>query len=164
MKGRHSKYLHESIKKEGVNVRAPYQVLILPYYKGEKGIEYAIFHRSDADYWQGIAGGGEDGETVIESAIREAWEEAGIPKNSLYMRLDTVTSMPTEGFADSFHWDKNIYVINENCYGVNVIDKQLKLSYEHTEYKWVKYNDASSCLKWDGNKTALYELNKRLLK
>ncbi|NNU78132.1 NUDIX domain-containing protein [Clostridium estertheticum] len=145
-------------------MRAPYQVLIFPYYKGDKGIEYAIFHRTDADYWQGIAGGGEDGETVIESAIRESWEEAGVPKNSLYMKLDTVTSMPTEGFADNLHWDKNVYVINENCYGVGVLDKQLKLSHEHTEYKWVNYTEAISHLKWDGNKTALYELNKRLIR
>ncbi|MCB2341083.1 NUDIX hydrolase [Clostridium estertheticum] len=132
-------------------MRAPYQVLVFTYYISNKGIEYAIFHRSDADYWQGIAGGGEDGETVI-------------PNNSLYMKLDTVTSMPTEGFEDRVHWDENIYVINENCYGVNVIDKQLKLSHEHTEYKWVNYKNAISCLKWDGNKTALYELNKRLIK
>ena len=57
-------------------MRAPYQVLVFPYYKGDKGIEYAIFNRSDADYdyWQGIAGGGEDGETIIESVQRESWE------------------------------------------------------------------------------------------
>ena len=46
-------------------MRAPYQVLIFPYYRTEKGIEYAIFHRSDADWWQAISGGGEDGETIM---------------------------------------------------------------------------------------------------
>ena len=147
-------------------MRAPYQVLVFPYYKGEKEIEYAIFNRSDADYdyWQGIAGGGEDGETIIESAKREAWEEGGIPKDSRYMKLDTINPIPAEEFADCIYWDENVYVINENCYGVEIINKQLKLSHEHTEYKWMNYKDAISCLKWDSNKVALWELNKRLIR
>lgn len=145
-------------------MRAPYQVLVFPYYISDKGIEYAIFRRSDAGFWQAIAGGGEDGETIIESAKREAWEEGGISKDSLYMKLDTVNSIPAEEFAESIHWDKNIYVIPENCFGVEIIDKQLTLSNEHTEYKWMSYADAISYLKWDGNKVALRELNKRLNK
>ena len=48
-------------------MRAPYQVLVFPYYISQKGLEYAIFHRSDADWWQAISGGGEDGEKVIDS-------------------------------------------------------------------------------------------------
>lgn len=46
-------------------MRAPYQVLVFPYYIGSNGIEYAIFRRSDSGWWQAISGGGEDGETVI---------------------------------------------------------------------------------------------------
>lgn len=145
-------------------MRAPYQVLVFPYYKGDEGVEYAIFHRSDADWWQAIAGGGEDGETIIESAMREAWEEGGIPKDSPYMKLDTISSIPAEEFAASVHWGENVYVISENCFGVEVADKQLKLSREHTEYKWLNYQDAISLLKWDGNKVALWELDKRLSK
>ncbi|MED2150943.1 NUDIX pyrophosphatase, partial [Bacillus thuringiensis] len=49
-------------------MRAPYQVLIFPYIKTVDSIQYAIFNRSDYGYWQGIAGGGEDGEIPIESA------------------------------------------------------------------------------------------------
>jgi dATP pyrophosphohydrolase len=145
-------------------MRAPYQVLVFPYHINDKGIEYAIFHRSDADWWQAISGGGEDGETAIESAKREAWEEAGISNDSLYTKLDTINSIPASEFKDSIYWDENVYVIPENCYGVEIEDNQLKLSHEHTEYKWVSYNDASSYLKWDGNKVALWELNKRLSK
>ncbi|WP_130807189.1 NUDIX hydrolase [Senegalia massiliensis] len=143
-------------------MRAPYQILVFPYHINDKHIEYAIFHRSDADWWQAVAGGGEYGETLIESAKREAWEEAGVSKNSLYIKLDTVNSVPAEEFKDYIYWDENIYVVPEHCYGVEIIDKKLKLSHEHIEYKWMSYNDAISCLKWDGNKVALWELNKRL--
>ena len=56
--------------------RAPFQVLVYPYRKTrEDGLEYALLKRSDAGYWQGIAGGGEDNETLLEAARREAYEE-----------------------------------------------------------------------------------------
>ena len=58
--------------------RAPFQVLVLPFRKTAKGLyEFAVFRRSDAGYWQAIAGGGEMGETSREAAIRESQEEAG---------------------------------------------------------------------------------------
>ncbi|WP_291570684.1 NUDIX hydrolase [Clostridium sp. UBA4548] len=145
-------------------MRAPYQVLVFPYYISANGIEYAIFRRSDANWWQAISGGGEDGETVSEAAKREAWEEGGISKESQYLKLDTVSSIPAEQFKDSVNWDKSIYVIPEYCYGVRVIDKHLTLSKEHTEYKWMTYEEAILYVKWDGNKVALWELNKRLIK
>ena len=145
-------------------MRAPYQVLVFPYYINDKGIEYAIFRRSDDKCWQAISGGGEDGETVIESAKREAFEEAEISLDSNFLKLDTVNSIPAEEFADSIYWGEDVYVIPENCYGVEITDKQLKISYEHTEYKWMSYAEAISYLKWDGNKVALRELNKRLNK
>ncbi|MGH0795854.1 NUDIX domain-containing protein, partial [Bacillus mycoides] len=69
-------------------MRAPYQVLIFPYIKTDDSIQYAIFNRSDYGYWQGIAGGGEDGEAPIESAKREAFEEAGIIRECPYIKLD----------------------------------------------------------------------------
>ncbi len=64
--------------------RAPCQVLVLPYYRTDKATEYAIFRRTDAGYWQGIAGGGEDEETPLPAAKREAQEETSIPAASLY--------------------------------------------------------------------------------
>ena len=36
------------------------------------------------------------------------------------------------------------------------------LSSEHKEYRWVKYDEAMRLLKYDSNKTALWELNERL--
>ena len=39
--------------------RAPFQVLVLPYRRGDDGAyEFALFRRADASLWQGIAGGG----------------------------------------------------------------------------------------------------------
>ena len=40
----------------------------------------------------------------------------------------------------------------------------LELSQEHTEYEWVDYKTALKRLRYDSNKTALWELNERLTK
>lgn len=54
--------------------RAKYQVLVIPYIIKNESIKYAVYHRSDMEIWQFIAGGGEDGETPLQSAKREAYE------------------------------------------------------------------------------------------
>lgn len=58
-------------------MRAPYQVLIFLYKKVDEEFLYAIFKREDLSFWQAIAGGGEEGETLIETAKRETFEETG---------------------------------------------------------------------------------------
>jgi dATP pyrophosphohydrolase len=35
-------------------------------------------------------------------------------------------------------------------------------SREHTSYRWLSYDEAARLLRWDSNKTALWELNERL--
>src|SRR5215216_3724181 len=65
--------------------RAPFQVLVLPFRIVDTStFEYALFKRSDEPYWQGIAGGGEDAETPLAAARREAFEEAQIPPSTTF--------------------------------------------------------------------------------
>lgn len=143
--------------------RAPFQVLVFPYRKvGEDVFEYALLRRSDEGFWQAIAGGGEDGETPLEAARREAYEETGIPSASPFLQLDTVEPVPVTAFKDSYLWGEDVYVIPQYCFGVLVEDGRLRLSREHTAYRWLGYQQAHRLLKYDGNKTALWELDKRL--
>ena len=62
--------------------RKPENIHVYLYRKNANNeIEYAIFQRSDnAECWQGISGGVEDGETPKQAASREAFEEAGCPQ------------------------------------------------------------------------------------
>ncbi|PFZ65918.1 NUDIX hydrolase [Bacillus wiedmannii] len=145
-------------------MRAPYQVLIFPYIITDESIQYAIFNRSDYGYWQGIAGGGEDGESPIESAKREAFEEADILREYPYIKLDSVSSLSVEDVVGEFLLGEDVYVIKEFSFGVKVPTKNISLSKEHSNYKWLSFEEAVTLLKWDSNKTALWELNKRLLK
>ncbi|MCK4250238.1 NUDIX domain-containing protein [candidate division WOR-3 bacterium] len=145
--------------------RAPFQVLIFPYIKDKQGlIEYAIFRRSDGNYWQAIAGGGEEGETPEEAAKREIQEEAGIPKDCDITALDSKAYIPVIGVTGEYTWGDDVFVIPEYTFGAEVENRQLKLSKEHRKYQWVNYEEAMKMLKWDSNKNALWELNERLIR
>ncbi len=118
--------------------------------------------RSDDGWWQAIAGGGEDDETPLDAARRETCEEAGIPPTAELIQLDTVEPVPVAEFRNSQIWGENVYVIPQYCYGVNAQDFQIVISGEHAEYRWLPYAEARDLIKFEGNKTALWELNQRL--
>ncbi len=146
--------------------RAPFQVLVFPYRIIPNGdILYVVFKResSTGGYWQGIAGGGEDGESPLQTAKREVYEEAGIQPDSEFIRLDSMAMIPVVDVC-GFKWGKDVLVIPQYCFGVKVEDDQLQLSNEHTEYKWMDYDGASKVLHWENNKNALWELDYRIRK
>lgn len=144
--------------------RAPFNVLVIPYRRaGDGEVEYALLQRSDNGFWQGVAGGGENDETPAATARREAHEEAGIDPDSRFLPLDTVAYVPVTEFRDSHLWGEAVYVIPQYCFGVLAPgDGELALSDEHTAYRWLRYEEARRLLAYDGNKTALWELNTRL--
>lgn len=143
-------------------MRAPYQVLVIPYKVIDKTAKYCVLHRADMDQWQFIAGGGEDNETPLEAAKRETLEEGGVKANNL-IELKSLSYIPAEVISEKcrMHWNKDTYVIPEYTFAFECED-EIKLSREHVECAWLTYNEAIQKLKWDSNKTALYELNCRL--
>ena len=145
-------------------MRAPFQILVLPFRKTSSSLEYAILRRSDAKYWQFVAGGGEDEEKPFEAAKRETEEEIGISSDDNFVALDSQNTVPKNNFAAASLWDPELYVIPEYCFAVDVENKEITLSCEHTEIQWVDYDTAQKKLQWDSNKNALWELNERLKK
>ena len=141
-------------------MRAKFQVLIFPYRFKNKTIEFAIFRRSNTDIWQGISGGGENDESKFEAAKRESFEEAKIPKDLNYLLLNSMTMIPAKCF--NFCWGKDVIVIPEYSFGVNINDHKIEISNEHKEYNWVSYKEAIKYLHWDSNKTAIWELFYRI--
>jgi len=53
-------------------------------------------------------------------------------------------------------------MIPEFSYGVEAKSKALKISNEHTEYLWMDAESAMKKLKYDSNKSAIWELDYRL--
>ncbi len=110
-----------------------------------------------------MAGGGKDRETLLETARRETYEETGISVESSFLQLDTVNSIPVTAFTVGDLWGTNVSVILQYTFGVLANNRQIVLSQEHTEYKWLKYEQAHDMLKYDSNKTALWELDRKLM-
>lgn len=142
-------------------MRRPKQVLVFLYKKVNNDYFYCIFLRASGE-WQGVSGGVEDDESLIDTVKREVLEETGISVSNV-MELSSVTSIPVVDVAGDFKFGEDLYVIPEYSFGA-YCDGEIKLSSEHKEYKWVSYDDAIKCLKYDSNKTALWELNERLKK
>lgn len=144
-------------------MRAPFQILAIPYVIKNNLPLYCVFHRSDFDQWQFISGGGEDSETPIQAAKREICEESGITAEKV-IKLTSMCYIPTDIFPKHYlcNWAEDTYVVPEYTFAFNC-EADIKLSNEHTEYIWLTYEEAKARLKWDSNRTALYELNCRLL-
>lgn len=144
-------------------MRAPLQVLVILYKKEKDEILYGIGLRSTRNIWQFVAGGAEDKETPIEAAIRELSEETGINiKEEDLIVLDSKTTIPVVNVTGTYTWGKDVFVIPEYAFAVDATSFQIKLSNEHTEFKWLEYNKAMDILTYDSNKTALWELNEKL--
>jgi dihydroneopterin triphosphate diphosphatase len=143
--------------------RAPFQVIVIPYQINfNEQLQYLVFKRSDLDVWQWIAGGGESNEKPEQTARREAYEEAGIPDDAQLLQLDSIASIPATHFLDHHLWGSNVYVIPEYSFGIEVKNCVIHLSSEHCKCEWLDYEIAQSRLKWESNKTALWELDQRL--
>lgn len=143
-------------------VREPYQILSIPYRIVESTPLFCIIRRTDSSYWQFIAGGGENGETPIEAAKRETMEEIGVMPTNI-QQLECVAYVPAEVIDENRrqHWNKNIVVIPEYAFAFEC-NSEPTLSHEHSEYKWLTYDEARKLLKWDSNKIAMYEIKCRL--
>lgn len=139
-------------------MRKPFQILSIPYRIEENNVLFCVFHRTDSNLWQFIAGGGENEETPLEAVKRETVEEIGVEPLNI-QQLECVAYVPAEVIAESRrqHWDKNTFVIPEYSFAFEC-DSEPALSSEHTEYKWLTYDEARKLLKWDSNKVAMYEI------
>lgn len=144
--------------------RAAYQVLVIPFTLKHDEIKVCLFKRTDMKIWQFIAGGGEEGETPLQSAKREAKEEAQIPMTSKYYSLDTCCSIPAAcfGIRNRKNWGDDCFVVPEYCFAVEVNTNRIDISDEHTVYTWLGIDEAFKELYYDSNKTALFELKERI--
>jgi dATP pyrophosphohydrolase len=147
--------------------RAPFQILVFPYRQTADGrYEYAIFFRLSpryGDFWQGIAGGGEDDETPLQAAVRESFEEGDLSPETPFLPLDSTATIPTPQAASrGLLWGPDVLVVPEYSFGADAQDQLIQISPEHEEYRWVDYETAQQMLRFDSNKNALWELNYRL--
>jgi dATP pyrophosphohydrolase len=143
--------------------RAPFQILVIAFrHDPSDSVQYAVLTRQDSGHGQGVACGGEQGETPGQAAARELAEELGLARPVPLYSLSSTASIPAHHFSDRDTWPDGTYVIPEHTFAADVTAADITLSHEHTAIAWLDYTHASSALHWDSNKTALGELHERI--
>ncbi len=147
-------------------MRQPYTVLVFPFRLTAAGAEFAIFRRSDDSNWQCVSGGVEGDETMSQAARRETAEETGLSNDRLMFKLNMVSGVEKNCFAASSHWPADLYIVPKHFYATRVVeeDSEIQLSDEHREFRWMSYDEAYATLCYDDDRTALWELNTRIVR
>lgn len=130
-----------------MNEQLPIKAQVLVYKRVEQNIFVLCLKRSQIDggFWHILTGTMEMNETLTECIYRETKEEIGID-NILYLSKE----------LNKHIWHKNnlpIWII-EYAMEISNSDKII-LNNEHSEFKWLKQNDALMLLEKDSAKKLL---------
>lgn len=108
-------------------------------------------------HWDFIKGNIEKGETDKETAKRETFEETNINNIKIY-----------DGFHELIEY---YYYINKNkvhktvsYYVAETEQKEVKLSFEHTDFKWLDYNSLLKLITFENSKKLLVKGNNFIMK
>ncbi|HTC86259.1 MAG TPA: NUDIX domain-containing protein [Candidatus Acidoferrum sp.] len=110
-----------------------------------------------AGLWQGVSGRLEDGERVVEGALRELREETGFerPVVEAFFDLD---------FVNQFHYAPLDAVLTAAVFAARVTaDAEPVLSHEHDSARWVGLEAAHAEVVWPGYRDALRRIGENLL-
>ena len=111
---------------------------------------------SKRDLWQSVTGSMEIGENPYETALRELQEETGINKQKSDLIFDDLSHkfMIYSEWIDRY--EESTYSNKEYIFSLKLNDEvSVKLSREHSSYKWVDLNDAIHLVFSWTNKAAL---------
>ena len=99
--------------------------------------------------WQGVAGKIEENETAYQAAIRELKEETGFDPVNIFV-ADHISK-----FYEAHRDRMNLVPV----FGMQVENMEVALSNEHSEFKWLDFEDAYKMLVWNGQKDGISSVN-----
>ena len=127
------------------------------YITTDNGILFLLLKRAKTKMyehlWQGVAGKIEKGEKSWETAKRELLEETGLIPKKMFI-ADHVSK---------FYEAKDDRINFVPVFGIEVNTKEVVLSDEHCDYKWVTIEEALDLLVWTGQKQAIIIVNDMIL-
>ena len=128
------------------------------YSKKDKEVEFLLLKRNKnklyEHLWQGVAGKIEKDEKAWETAVRELKEETGLAPKKMFV-ADHVSR-----FYEKHKDRMNLVPV----FGIEVDSKDVTLSDEHIDYKWIDFEEAFDTLIWNGQKQGLKTVYNMLLK
>ena len=128
------------------------------YFQKAKEVEFLLLKRNKnklyEHLWQGVAGKIEKDEKAWETAVRELKEETGLAPKKMFV-ADHVSR-----FYEKHKDRMNLVPV----FGIEVDSKDVTLSDEHIDYKWLDFEEAFDTLIWDGQKQGLKTVYNMLLK
>jgi len=138
-------------------MRIPIQVLVYPVRRTDREWEFLMLKRikSRGGFWQGVTGAPENGETNIEGAKRELFEETSFRSITL-IQTEVSYIIPMEDrWLDIY--PEGTKEIPEYLFiaKIHQADPPKIDPIEHDEWIWCSYEEAMNLLTWEDNKNAL---------
>lgn len=99
-------------------------------------------------HWDFVKGKMEKNESTHETAIRETKEETGITKFTFLENFE-------EWIEYNFQWKGELVQKKVVFFLAETKTKEVEISHEHLNYKWVNYKDAMEKTTFDNAKTVL---------
>ena len=128
------------------------------YFQKAQEVEFLLLKRNKnklyEHLWQGVAGKIEKDEKAWETAVRELKEETGLAPKKMFV-ADHVSR-----FYEKHKDRMNLVPV----FGIEVDSKDVTLSDEHIDYKWLDFEEAFDTLIWNGQKQGLKTVYNMLLK
>ena len=128
------------------------------YSKKDKEVEFLLLKRNKnklyEHLWQGVAGKIEKDEKAWETAVRELKEETGLAPKKMFV------ANHVSRFYEKHKDSMNLVPV----FGIEVDSKDVTLSDEHIDYKWLDFEEAFDTLIWNGQKQGLKTVYNMLLK
>lgn len=137
-------------------MRQPFQVLVYPVRTAGSRCEVLLLRRSASrgGFWQGVTGGVEEEEGLVEAARRELYEETGLVPFALE-QIDYSYSLTME---DEWRhmYAAGVEEIVEYVF-IALVDGQQEptITWEHDKWQWCSFHQALGLLTWPGNIEAL---------
>ena len=138
----------------GIMPRIDFKLVEVVVFRIRTNPEFLVLRRSDDDeiypgLWQLVSGGIEKDEKAFEAAHREVIEETGIEPDSMY------NTPLTNVF---YFYTSDTVNVSPVFAALAGKDAQVKLSQEHSEYKWLNLDEAISLLVWPGQRDAVQKV------
>ena len=125
--------------------------------KIENKIRFLLLKRANnkiyEHLWQGVAGKIETGESAFQAALRELEEETGLKPKHMFI-ADHVSKF-YEQIGDRI----NLIPV----FGIEVESEEVRLSGEHTEFRWMDVDEAEETLVWSGQKKGVRTVYEMLM-